>query len=85
VLYAGEPDTAVNEMEGKIYSKAISKAELGHYQDDFKVISTQLKTGRLHIRVLQETDPGDGFTPAAPNLEDVYFSNIATRVDVTTI
>src|SRR5579864_3214261 len=42
VLYAGEPDSAVQEMEGKIYSKAIAKAELGHYQDDFKVISTQL-------------------------------------------
>src|SRR6201994_3452006 len=38
VLYAGEPDTAVSEMEGKIYSKAIEKAELGHYQDDFSVI-----------------------------------------------
>src|SRR5580704_7235006 len=43
VLYAGEPDVAVSEMEGKIYSKSITKAELGHYQDDFKVISTQLK------------------------------------------
>src|SRR5665213_1666166 len=50
VLYAGEPDTAVNEMEGKVYSKAITKAELGHYKDDFNVISTQLKTGKLHIR-----------------------------------
>jgi ABC-2 type transport system ATP-binding protein len=85
VLYAGEPDTAVSEMEGKIFSKAISKAELGHYKDDFNVISTQLKTGKLHIRVLQETVPGDGFVPATPNLEDVYFSNIATRVDVNTI
>jgi ABC-2 type transport system ATP-binding protein len=85
VLYAGEPDTAVNEMEGKIYSKAINKAELSHYQDDFTVISTQLKTGKLHIRIIRETDPGNGFVPAAPNLEDVYFSNIATRVDVNTI
>ncbi len=85
VLYAGEPDTAVNEMEGKIYSKAISKVELGHYQDDFRVISTQLKTGKLHIRILQETDPGNGFVPAVPSLEDVYFGNIATRVDVNTI
>jgi len=85
VLYAGEPDTAVSEMEGKIFSKAISKAELGHYKDDFNVISTQLKTGKLHIRILQETDPGNGFVPATPNLEDVYFSNIATRVDVNTI
>jgi len=85
VLYAGEPDTAVSEMEGKIYSKAISKTELGHYKDDFTVISTQLKTGKLHIRILQETDPGNGFVSATPNLEDVYFSNIATRVDVNTI
>ncbi|MDB5133570.1 MAG: ybhF 2 [Mucilaginibacter sp.] len=85
VLYAGEPDIAVSEMEGKIYSKAINKAELPHYQDDFTVISTQLKTGKLHIRVLQESDPGNGFVPGVPNLEDVYFSNIATRVDVNTI
>jgi len=85
VLYAGEPDTAVSEMEGKIYTKSITKPELGHYQDDFKVISTQLKAGKLHIRILQDTPPGNGFEPAAPSLEDVYFSNIATRVDVNTI
>src|ERR1700712_280710 len=60
VLYAGEPDSAVSEMEGKIYSKAIDKPELPHYQDNFKVISTQLKTGKLHIRIIQESDPGRG-------------------------
>lgn len=85
VLYAGQPDAAVNEMEGKIYTKAIDKAELSFYQDDFTVISTQLKTGKLHIRILQDTDPGKGFVSATPNLEDVYFSNIATRVDINTI
>src|ERR1700710_2630996 len=56
VLYAGEPDSAVNEMEGKIFSKAINKQELSFYQDDFTVISTQLKTGKLHIRIIQDTD-----------------------------
>ena len=85
VLYAGEPDIAVNEMEGRIFTKAIDKAELGFYQDDFSVISTQLKTGKLHIRILAETAPGKDFVPATPNLEDVYFSNIANRVDVNTI
>lgn len=85
VLYAGEPDNAVNEMEGKIFSKAIDKDKLPHYQSKFKVISTQLKTGKLHIRVLQDTEPGNGFVTATPNLEDVYFSNIATRIDVNTI
>lgn len=85
VLYAGEPDAAVAEMEGRIFSKAINKSELGLYQDDFTVISTQLKTGKLHIRIISDTTPGSGFAAAAPNLEDVYFSNIATRLDVNTI
>jgi len=85
VLYAGEPDKAVRELEGKIFSKAITQPELPKYQSQYKVISTQLKSGRLHIRVLQETDPGNDFLPGAPNLEDVYFSNIATRMDVNTI
>ena len=85
VLYAGDPDTAVSEMEGKYLPKPSTKTRLDHYKDDFNVISTQLKTGKLHIRIIQETNPGSGFVPAAPNLEDVYFSNIATRVDVNTI
>jgi ABC-2 type transport system ATP-binding protein len=86
VLYAGDPDIAVKELEGKIYSKAINQTELPYYRDVYKVISTQLKTGKLHIRILQEdTQPLDGFVSTAPNLEDVYFSNIATRVDVNTI
>jgi len=85
VLYSGNPDTAVSEMEGRIFSKAIDKSDLPVYQEKFNVISTQLKSGKLHIRVLQETNPADGFTSSAPSLEDVYFSNIATRVDVNTI
>jgi ABC-2 type transport system ATP-binding protein len=72
-------------LEGKIFSKAISKQDLNFYQDDFTVISTQLKIGKLHIRIIQDTDPGNGFEVVSPGLEDVYFSNIATRVDVNTI
>jgi ABC-2 type transport system ATP-binding protein len=94
VLYAGEPDQAVASLEGKIYTKAIRQAELPIYQGKYKVISTQLKSGRLHIRIIREAHatpgdeaeaPGDGFLPALPSLEDVYFSNIATRMDVNTI
>jgi len=85
VLYAGDPETAVNELNGKIYSKAIDRSEIKYYRDVYNVISTQLKTGKLHIRILQETGLQDGFVPATPNLEDVYFSNIAKRVDVNTM
>lgn len=86
VLYAGDPETAVKELEGKIYSKAINQAEIQYYKDIYNVISMQLKSGKLHIRVLKEdSQPQDGFIPTAANLEDVYFSNIATHVDVNTM
>ncbi|NVM63006.1 ABC-type multidrug transport system ATPase subunit [Mucilaginibacter sp. SG538B] len=85
VLYSGDPESAVNELNGKIYSKVITQSELGFYKDDYQVISTQLKTGKLHIRIINEADPGNGFISSTPNLEDVYFSNIATRIDVDTI
>jgi len=85
VLYAGDPENAVKELEGKIYSKAINQSEIQYYRDVYNVISTQLKSGKLHIRVLQETAPLDGFVSTSPNLEDVYFSNIATRVDINTM
>jgi len=86
VLYAGDPETAVKELEGKIYTRAIAQTEIGYYRDIYNVISTQLKSGKLHIRILHQDDNKlDGFVAAAPNLEDVYFSNIATRVDVNTM
>jgi ABC-type multidrug transport system ATPase subunit len=85
VLYSGNPEQAVHELNGKIFSKEINQSELPDYQKKYNVISTQLKSGRLHIRILQENDPVEGFSQTDANLEDVYFSNIATRVDVNTI
>ncbi len=85
VLYAGTPDDAVNELNGKIYSKSISKAEIKDYSSRFKVISTQLKAGQLYIRIISETDPGNGFIVSTPNLEDVYFSNIGQKTDINTL
>jgi ABC-type multidrug transport system ATPase subunit len=85
VLYSGEPDAAVAELEGKVYSKQIPRDAIGEYRAVYPIISTQLKGGDLHIRILADHDPGSGFRPAAPNLEDVYFSHIATKMDVLTI
>jgi ABC-2 type transport system ATP-binding protein len=83
VLYAGDPDTAIKTLDGKIYSKSINQSDLNYYTNLYNVISTQLKSGRLHIRILMESGtPQDGFMVTPPNLEDVYFSNIAKRVDL---
>jgi len=85
VLYSGEPETAVAALEGRIYSRKIRQDEIEWYRQQYPIISTQLKAGHLHIRIRSDEDPGNGFIPAEPSLEDVYFTYIATKMDVNTL
>jgi len=85
VLYSGEPDNAITTLEGRIYSKKIPQGDIDRYRAGYPIISTQLKTGQLYIRIVADQDPGNGFVASPPNLEDVYFSHIATKMDVNTI
>ena len=85
LMYTGQPDIAVSELEGKIYSKSIKKEDVMHYKENYNMISTQLKGGTLNIRAYSETPLGDGFVVAPVILEDVYFSKIAEKVDVVTL
>ncbi|MFI5154247.1 MAG: ABC transporter ATP-binding protein [Chitinophagales bacterium] len=82
LLYTGEPDEAISEMQGKIYTKSIPKKELENYRSQFHLISTQLKAGTLFIRIYNESDPGERFVLSSPVLEDVYFRYAGTKADV---
>jgi ABC-2 type transport system ATP-binding protein len=82
VLYTGTPDDAVESLAGKIFSKSIPKQELPHFRSSHEVISTQLKTGNLFIRVYSDDNPGEGFIRAVPNLEDVYFRNVGEKANI---
>jgi len=85
VLYSGQPEQAMEEMRGRIYSKMIPKEDIIRYQSSYPILSTQLKAGELYIRVLSDSDPSDHFSPAEPNLEDIYFSHISQKMDVNTL
>ena len=85
VLYSGQPEQAMEEMKGRVYSKMIPKEDISQYQSSYPILSTQLKAGELYIRVLSDNHPSDGFSSAEPNLEDVYFSHISQKMDVNTL
>ncbi len=85
VLMQGTPREGLAIVEGKIYQKAIDKADLDRYREDFTVISTKLIGGKLSLRIESDTDPGNGFDPVPADLEDVYFSIISKKVDPITI
>jgi ABC-2 type transport system ATP-binding protein len=76
VLYKGSPMDAIAEIEGKVWKKRITKAELEHYRNSINVISERLIAGSPEITVFQESKPDEGFHLTDADLEDVYFTHI---------
>ena len=76
VLYEGQPDSAIAQLNGKIWRRSIEKVELAHYEQTFRVVSNKLVGGRPLIHVFGDQPPGDGFVASEPDLEDVFFSKI---------
>ena len=76
VLLTGEPLAAVLAISGRIWEKAIDKSALEDHIARFDVISTRLSGGRTRLHVYADARPDESFAPAAPDLEDVYFSTI---------
>ncbi|WP_266367739.1 ABC transporter ATP-binding protein [Tellurirhabdus rosea] len=82
VLYSGSPGTAVDQLEGSIWEKSITKAELPEYQKQFTVISNKLVAGKPLIHIYSDDVPGPGFHPTRPDLEDVFFSMIEGHTEL---
>jgi ABC-2 type transport system ATP-binding protein len=76
VLYTGAPEAIVASLQGKIWRRVASKAELPELGKRLHVISTRLITGRPVVHVHHEEAPGPDFESVAPDLEDVYFYQI---------
>jgi len=69
-----EPIAAIKSLEGRIWRRLIERAQLAEYQQRHRVVSTKLLGGRTLVKVLSDESPGEGFEPAEPSLEDVYFA-----------
>jgi ABC-type multidrug transport system ATPase subunit len=72
----GAPVELTHALEGRVWRKAIDKADLAAQQASHNVISSRLFAGRTVIHVLSDTHPGDGSEPAPGGLEDVYLATV---------
>jgi len=77
VLFAGAPESAVLSLEGKVWRKSVERDRVRDYASRMQVISNKLVAGRPQIHVYADSPPEEGFVPVAPDLEDVFFANIA--------
>ncbi len=78
IVFQGAPQTAIEDLAGKVYQKIVKREELDEYAKNFSIISNKMVGGRPLIHVFSEANPNEGFEPVQPNLEDVFFSKINT-------
>ncbi len=83
IISQGTPAELTGAIKGAIWKKEIDKSELDAHKKAHNVISSHLSMGRTIIFVNTADNPGDGFEPSNPTLEDVYFSAIASSRMVT--
>jgi ABC-2 type transport system ATP-binding protein len=80
ILLEDEPLRAVDDLQGSIWRRVVDRDALPALERAHAVISTRLLSGRTVVRVHAERAPGDGFEPAEPDLEDVYFCALSGRI-----
>ncbi|MGH9856113.1 MAG: ABC transporter ATP-binding protein [Blastocatellia bacterium] len=75
ILKVGEPLRMIRELNGKLWTQVVKREEVAEIRARHNVLSTRLRAGSTEIRVLSDAQP-EGMQPAAPELEDVYFSTL---------
>jgi len=77
ILSHQTPVDAVNELQGKMWNKIISRDELESEEKKYTVISSNFnQDNTVNIRVHNNESPGEGFVSVEANLEDVYFTTL---------
>jgi len=85
VVAQGNPTELTQRVQGKIWKKMIDKKDLDTYRAEHQVISTHLKAGRTMIHVYSDGQPDSSFESSPANLEDVYFTEITSRLEGVTM
>jgi ABC-type multidrug transport system ATPase subunit len=76
IRLTGAPTDLIAHLDGKVWKKIADKGDLEAIKAEHDVIATRLHAGRTLVLVHSDTDPGAGFAPAAPGLEEVYFTTL---------
>lgn len=74
LILQGKPADLTAKLDGKIWRKQIEKSDLKNYASLYKVIYTRIVAGKTQLFVMADENPGNGFEPFYPDLEEVYFS-----------
>lgn len=77
IIGQGAPIDLVRKLDGRVWTKAISKDQLEAYRAQYDIISTRLFAGKTVVHVLADARPDNSFDAMPSGLEDVYFSSLS--------
>lgn len=73
---SGTPRGLLDELSGRIWSKAVTREELAAAREGQAVLGSRWDSGRLVMHVLSAERPGEGFSPVTPDVQDLYFHTL---------
>ena len=79
VVLEGQPAELIGRLEGRLWRKTVPKQSVDRYRASHEVIATRLFAGQTQVHILADAPPEAGFEAAAPDLEDVYFAQLAKK------
>lgn len=78
VVLSGHPLELMNQLDGRIWKKFVTAAELEQIAKELPVIAVRRVAGQRLAHVFHEGQPGAGFEKVSPDLEDVYFQALSS-------
>ena len=76
VHLVGEPIQLIKRLDQKVWKGIIEKSDLVEIEKENNVISSRLYLGKIQVRIFSEFPLSNGFEPANPEIEDLYFATI---------
>jgi len=74
IVTATSPESALAELEGRVWEAIVPRDQLDVIKARMKVMSTQLASGGARVRVISDNGkPSESFHPVTATLEDYYF------------
>ncbi|MEL7359696.1 MAG: ABC transporter ATP-binding protein [Cyanobacteria bacterium J06648_10] len=83
IVRQGSPRSLVEALQGQVWAKPVSSKE--EINPEWSVITARMMQGKRVVRVWAKTPPDEGFQPAAPDLNDVYFTALMTESVAVTL
>ena len=76
VKLIGEPMSLIKGITKQVWTGLVEKKEYSGIKKEHQLISSKLYMGKVQVRLLDDTQPIEGFEKSNSEIEDLYFATI---------